>query len=176
MTEEIQTKLFESLQSRGLEVAIALLAVILLKGFFYRIVKKLVHQGGTGRRRAATLAGVLNAIGDIVLYFIVILVVLRFFGVDITPILAGAGIVGLAVGFGAQSLVKDFIAGLLILFENQYNIGDMVQIGNAVGEVTRMTVRSTVLRDDEGKVYFIPNGSITTVINLSRDMRSHQGR
>lgn len=73
-------------------------------------------------------------------------------------------------------MVKDFIAGLLILFENQYNIGDMVQIGSAIGEVTRMTVRSTVLRDSEGKIYFIPNGSITTVINLSRDTRSHQGR
>ncbi|MBI2056260.1 MAG: mechanosensitive ion channel [Candidatus Sungbacteria bacterium] len=167
---EIFTDIFnaERVVSYGWKIAAVLVLLLIFKSLFHEVVKKLVSHGSTGRRRAATLAGVLTAMGDVVLYFIIILLGLRFFGFDTTPILAGAGIVGLAVGFGAQSLVKDFIAGLLILFENQYNIGDMVQIGNAEGVVARMTVRSTVLRDDQGKLYFIPNGSIVTVINLSR--------
>lgn len=158
----------ERIVSYGWKIAGALVLLLVFKGLLHELVRNMVNHGSTGRRRAATLAGVLTAMGDVVLYFIIILLGLKFFGFDITPVLAGAGIVGLAVGFGAQSLVKDFIAGLLILFENQYNIGDKVQIGNAEGVVVRMTVRSTVLRDDVGKLYFIPNGSIVTVINVSR--------
>ena len=107
------------------------------------------------------------ATGNIVIYVVITVMVLSLFGVDIRPILAGAGVIGLAIGFGAQSLVKDFVSGLFILVENQYGIGDTVKIGSFEGRVVRITMRSTVLRNTEGKTYFISNGLIKDVINLS---------
>ena len=100
------------------------------------------------------------------IYVVLLLMVLSLFGVDIRPILAGAGVVGLAIGFGAQSLVKDFVSGLFILVEDQYGIGDKVKIGSNEGKVIRITMRSTVLKDDEGKNYYISNGTINNVIKF----------
>ena len=94
--------------------------------------------------------------------------ILNLFGIDIRPILAGAGVIGLAIGFGAQSLVKDFVSGLFILVENQYGIGDKIKIGNFEGNVTRITMRSTVLKDETGKTYYIANGMIKDIINMSQ--------
>jgi len=119
-------------------------------------------------KRAETLGNIIISIGNIIVYAIILFMVLNLFGVDIRPILAGAGVIGLAIGFGAQSLVKDFVSGLFILVENQYGIGDKVKIGNSEGNVIRITMRSTVLKDEEGKIYYISNGSIKDVINMSQ--------
>ncbi len=119
-------------------------------------------------RRAETLGHIIVSIGNIFIYAIILSMVINLFGVDIRPILAGAGVIGLAIGFGAQSLVKDFVSGLFILIENQYDIGDKVKIGSSEGNVIRITMRSTVLRDEEGKTYYISNGSIKNVINMSQ--------
>ena len=123
-------------------------------------------------QRAETLGRIIMSIGNMAIYAIILLMVLDLFGVDIRPILAGAGIIGLAIGFGAQSLVKDFVSGLFILVENQYGIGDKVKIGSSEGNVIRITMRSTVLKDKEGKVYYISNGSIKDVINMSQQKKS----
>ena len=119
-------------------------------------------------KRAETLGRIIVSIGNIVIYAIILFMVLNLFGVDIRPILAGAGVIGLAVGFGAQSLVKDFVSGLFILVENQYGIGDKVKIGTSEGKVIRISMRSTVLKDEEGKTYYVSNGSIKDVINMSQ--------
>ena len=119
-------------------------------------------------KRAETLGNIIVSIGNIVVYAIILFMILNLFGVDIRPILAGAGVIGLAIGFGAQSLVKDFVSGLFILVENQYGIGDKVKIGSSEGNVIRITMRSTVLKDEEGKIYYISNGSIKDVINMSQ--------
>jgi len=119
-------------------------------------------------KRAETLGHIIVSIGNILIYAIILSMVVNLFGVDIRPILAGAGVIGLAIGFGAQSLVKDFVSGLFILIENQYDIGDKVKIGSSEGNVIRITMRSTVLRDEEGKTYYISNGSIKNVINMSQ--------
>ncbi len=119
-------------------------------------------------KRAETLGHIIVSIGNIFIYAIILSMVINLFGVDIRPILAGAGVIGLAIGFGAQSLVKDFVSGLFILIENQYDIGDKVKIGSSEGNVIRITMRSTVLRDEEGKTYYISNGSIKNVINMSQ--------
>jgi len=153
--------------------------------FFGRIILKLavkrlvriVDDGDENHvsqkeRRAETLGHIIVTTGNIVIYIIILLMVLSVFGVDIRPILAGAGIIGLAIGFGAQSLVKDFVAGLFILIENQYGIGDKVKIGSFEGHVIRITMRSTVLKDEEGKLYYMSNGSINNVINLSQQKKS----
>jgi len=145
---------------------------IILKLVVKRLVK-VVDDGDNNRvsqkeKRAETLGHIIVTTGNIVIYAIILLMVLSLFGVDIRPILAGAGVIGLAIGFGAQSLVKDFVSGLFILVENQYGIGDTVKIGSFEGRVIRITMRSTVLKDDEGKLYYMSNGSINNVINLSQ--------
>lgn len=120
------------------------------------------------KKRSETITKIISDNGNLVIDAAVLLMILNLFGLNIGPILAGLGIVGLAVGFGAQSLIKDFVSGLFILIENQYNIGDKVQIGSATGKVARITLRTTVLEDDENKIYYIANGSITAVTNFSQ--------
>lgn len=123
-------------------------------------------------QRAETLGNIIITTGSIIIYTIILLMILSLFGIDIRPILAGAGVIGLAVGFGAQSLVKDFVSGLFILVENQYGIGDQVKVGSFEGEVIRITMRSTVLRNEEGKTYYISNGLIKDVTNMSQKNRT----
>ena len=123
-------------------------------------------------KRAETLGNIIVSIGNIVIYAIILFMILNLFGVDIRPILAGAGVIGLAIGFGAQSLVKDFVSGIFILVENQYGIGDKVKIGSFEGTVTRITMRSTALKDEEGKIYYISNGAIKDVINMSQNKKT----
>ena len=103
------------------------------------------------------------------LLLIVALTISSELGFDIGPILASAGIAGLAIGFGAQSLVKDVISGFFILFEDQYGVGDVVKIGDLSGVVERMTLRVTVLRNLEGQVHVIPNGNIHNVTVMTKD-------
>ena len=124
-------------------------------------------------KRAETLGCIIISIGNIVIYVIILFMILNLFGVDIRPILAGAGVIGLAIGFGAQSLVKDFVSGLFILIENQYSVGDRVKIGSSEGKVVKISMRSTILRDDEEKTYYFSNGSINNVVNLSQGGKSN---
>ena len=153
-------------------VILFFLGRIILKLVVKRLVK-IVDDGddthlSQKEKRAETLGHIIITTGNIVIYAVILLMVLSLFGVDIRPILAGAGVIGLAIGFGAQSLVKDFVSGLFILVENQYGIGDKVKIGSFEGQVIKITMRSTALKDNEGKVYYISNGSIKDVINMSQ--------
>jgi len=158
---------------------------IIILFFFSRIILKLVVKRlakivddgddthvSEKEKRAETLGRIIISTGNIVIYAVILIMVLSVFGVDIRPILAGAGIIGLAIGFGAQSLVKDFVSGLFILLENQYGIGDTVKIGSFEGCVIRITMRSTVLKDEEGKLYYMSNGAISSVINLSQGKKA----
>ena len=119
-------------------------------------------------QRARTLLSLLRSIGLVVIAVITVFMVLSAVGVNLGPLLAGAGVVGLAISFGAQSLVKDVISGLFILFENQFGVGDVVRIEGVSGMVERMTLRVVVLRDVEGVVHIVPNGEIKKVSNLTR--------
>ena len=118
-------------------------------------------------KRGHTIAQLVRSVGRSVLLIGVGLLSLNLF-VDIKPLLAGVGILSLAISFGAQSLVKDFIAGFFILFENQFVVGDVIQIGDKSGTVERMTLRIVTLRDVRGAIHIIPNGSIAMVSNLTR--------
>jgi len=118
-------------------------------------------------KRGQTIAQLIRSIGRVAILVGVTLLSLNLF-VDIKPVLAGVGILSLAVSFGAQSLVKDFIAGFFILFENQFVVGDVIQIGDKSGVVERMTLRLVVMRDLRGVVHIVPNGSITLVSNMTR--------
>ncbi|MED4969024.1 mechanosensitive ion channel family protein [Geobacillus sp. NFOSA3] len=118
-------------------------------------------------RREATLLRLLDNVITYVLYFIALIMILDTFGVEVKAILAGAGIVGLAVGFGAQSLVKDVITGFFIIFEDQFAVGDYVRIGNFEGYVEAIGLRVTKIRSWTGEVHILPNGSIAQVTNYS---------
>lgn len=119
--------------------------------------------------RIKTLRGTITTIVAIIIATAVILIVLPEFGVEIGPLIAGAGIAGLAVTLAAQNLIKDTINGLLVLFEDQYNEGDVVKISGLSGTVEEFNLRRTVLRDLDGTLHTIPNGSITTSSNYTRD-------
>jgi small conductance mechanosensitive channel len=129
------------------------------------------NQGRPSRveNRAETLRHIVGSFGKIVIWGIALLMIVREFKVDTGPLLTGAGILGLAVGFGAQSLVKDVISGFFILFEDQYGVGDSVRIGDMEGVVEHMTLRVTVLRNFEGHVHLIPNGSVSSLTVTTRD-------
>jgi small conductance mechanosensitive channel len=119
-------------------------------------------------QKGLTLVPLLESLAQYVLYFGGVLMILRVFDVDTTPILAGAGVIGLAVGLGAQNFVADVVAGFFILFENQYLVGDYIQIGDAQGRVEAINIRCTQIRDESGKLVIIPNGQIKTVVNYSK--------
>ncbi len=158
---------------------IQLAAIWLLGWFANRLVKIIarrieasVDDGdaavmSAAEKRGHTIAQLVRSVGRAVLLIGVGLLSLNLF-VDIKPLLAGVGILSLAISFGAQSLVKDFIAGFFILFENQFVVGDVIQIGEKTGTVERMTLRIVTLRDVRGAIHIIPNGSIAMVSNLTR--------
>lgn len=125
-------------------------------------------DGGGAEKRLKTLQKMMVTAGNLAIMLVIVLMTLDLFGVDIMPILTGVGIAGLAVGFGAKALVQDSIAGFFILVENQYDVGDTVRIDKFEGRVRQITLRSTVLCDQEGNVVYIPNGSIKSVVNCSQ--------
>jgi small-conductance mechanosensitive channel len=115
-----------------------------------------------------TLSSVMFSVGVFVIMFLAALQILPLLGINMGPLLASAGIAGVAIGFGAQALVHDFINGFFILVENQYDIGDTIKIAGVQGVVEAMTLRRTVLRDDNGSLHSVRNGQITIVTNLTR--------
>ena len=124
---------------------------------------------GIRARQVRTLASVITSVGVFVVLFVAALEVLPLLGFNLGPLLASAGVAGLAIGFGAQTLVHDFINGFFILLENQYDIGDTVRIAGVKGVVEEMTLRCTVLRDDDGTLHTVPNSQVTIVSNATRD-------
>lgn len=138
----------------------------LLRAFRSRIAPHITD--GEDARRAETLARVSRHLANVVIWLIAGMLILSELGISVAPILGAAGVVGLAVGFGAQSLVKDYVAGFFLLLENQVTKGDVVEIAGKSGEVQDVTLRYVQLRDYGGNVYFVPNGLITVVTNMSR--------
>jgi moderate conductance mechanosensitive channel len=118
--------------------------------------------------RAQTLALVLRSIASVAIWSIAVTMILSELGVSIGPLIAGAGIAGVAIGFGAQSLVKDFLTGIFMLVEDQYGVGDIIDAGEASGTVEAVSLRTTRLRDVNGTVWHIPNGAIERVGNMSQ--------
>jgi len=133
-----------------------------------------VLQAGKGAtsvraRQIRTLTSVITSIGIFIIIFVATLETLQLLGLNLGPLLASAGVAGLAIGFGAQTLVHDFINGFFIVLENQYDLGDKVRIAGVGGTVEQMTLRATILRDDDGTVHVVPNSQITIVSNTTRD-------
>jgi small-conductance mechanosensitive channel len=155
-------------------LAIVVLAFILQRGvtfFVNRMLRLAEKQVGNSQRASQlrTMAAIIRATSYSIIGFIVLLHVLSVFNIDLTPLLASAGVVGVGIGLGAQSIFKDMLNGIFILLEDQYNVGEVVKIAGLQGTVENLTLRCTTLRDGDGTVYIIPNSQIATVSNLSRD-------
>ncbi|EJL45770.1 small-conductance mechanosensitive channel [Brevibacillus sp. CF112] len=130
------------------------------------------HRHGGGKlqldqRRVDTMRVLVNNIIQYTIYFLAILMILQLIGIDLRPVLVSAGVLGLAVGFGAQSLVRDIITGFFIIFEDQFAVGDVVTINNMTGTVQEIGLRITRVRSWTGEVFIFPNGTITQVTNFS---------
>lgn len=143
------------------------LAQVLQRRVENGIIEKRVEQEQRARLRTLLRAG--TGILSVVIAGVAILMILLVLGINITPVLASVGIVGLAVSLGAQTLIKDYIGGVLILFENQYNVGEVIEIENVVGTVERIELRATYVRDISGKLFIVPNGEVRILSNNSRD-------
>jgi small conductance mechanosensitive channel len=120
------------------------------------------------KRRASTLGGILTSLVTVSVWFVTVLMVLRELAIDVLPILTGAGIAGLAIGFGAQNLVRDVISGFFMILEDQVRVGDIARINGVTGLIEQINLRTIVLRDGEGAVQVFPNGTITALANLSK--------
>lgn len=163
----------DKLASSGIIVLVGIVFFFLLqlglKKLERAIGEKDVIRESETTLRIKTLVKLFSWLGTIIVVGIVIYMVLADFGLDVAPLLAGAGIIGLAFGFGGQYLIRDLINGFFILLEGQYRINDVVQIGDFGGLVESINLRTTTLRDLEGRVVIIPNGEVKTVINFTKE-------
>jgi small conductance mechanosensitive channel len=158
-----------------LHVIILLLLAWLLMGVSRKLIRAFRNymnsRSGSAEesRRIETLARVFRYISTVVISLVAGMLALSELGISIAPILGAAGVVGIAVGFGAQSLIKDYFNGFFMLLENQIRQGDVIEVCGKTGLVEDITLRYVCLRDNEGSVHYVPNGQITTVTNKSRD-------
>ena len=165
------------LTTSGIKILGILITLVILSQMSRSIVKKLEGfvpekdslQATEAKKRAHTLGNTLRHALLLFLTFIAILMILGELGIQLGPLLATAGIGALAIGFGAQSLVRDVISGFFIILENQYRIGDVIEVAGVSGLVESVGLRRTVLRDLEGRVHTVPNGEIKIVSNLSKE-------
>jgi len=164
--------------ARGIRIVAIILIALILNRLLRSVTRRMIPSSGTegvGRiarmreQHVKTLAGLLYSAGTAVIVVGAILTALPEFGFNVTPIAAAAGLASLAIGFGAQHLVRDLINGFFIIIEDQFVVGEIVRIGTVVGRVEHVTLRRTVVRDVLGAVVSIPNGEISQVSNLSRD-------
>jgi moderate conductance mechanosensitive channel len=160
-------------------IALVLVSAWLINLFGGALVRKAVKKAIRGnkhesleeeRKREDTIITIITGALSLLIWPMALLVIVSQLGINIAPLIAGAGILGLAVGFGAQNFVKDMINGLFIIAENQYRVGDVVQLnGEYIGVVESISLRATILRDLDGIVYTVPNGNIEVTANYSKD-------
>ena len=163
------------LQANTIPIILILVASAFVAHFGVKIleavIKKTVGRIKTDtseddvKKRRDTLTGMFGTMLSVLVWLTAGFTILRKMGIDLTPLLAGAGVIGVALGFGAQSIIKDLLSGLFIIIENQYRVGDVVDIEGAAGTVEQITIRSTIIRDGDGNVHYLPNGNIMHVIN-----------
>ncbi len=165
--------------SHGIKIIVILfiawLSTRISRIFVSKLIKTLIEKaeivgkdGKVQKQRGETLGKVFSSTLKIVIWVIVILTILPEFGINPTPLLAGAGLIGLAIGMGSKNLVQDYLAGLFILLEDQYRVGEEVDIGGKKGKVIDLTLRRTIIKDEEEIVHYIPNGQIKSASNFSR--------
>ncbi len=145
--------------------------LIVIAGFLVKISKRIIYKGFSKfsmERNSDTVASLLSSLCKYAVYFIILCNILVMWGVNITSILALGGAVSVAVGLGAQDIVKDMMAGLFIITENQFGVGDIVELNGFSGTVEAIGIRTTRIRNADGNVHIVPNGQISIVTNMSK--------
>lgn len=177
LTNWLNESLLEWALTHGLKIVIIIIVGFIIGRTLHYVietaVRKAVTPHGFSSKRAEekrenTIIEILSGSARIVLWVVIFMMVLSELGVNVAPLLAGAGIVGVAVGFGGQYLIRDIITGIFVIWENQFRVGDVVTIGDATGVVESVTLRVTVLRDMNGVVHTIPNGEIKQTSNQTK--------
>lgn len=174
--ESLAPIVYEWLATHGIRIVLIIVAAWLVHFFAHRIIdnfiRNLVRRGNYSaeaeKKREDTLIQVMHGATVIMIWVVASLTLLTEFGVSIGPILAAAGIAGIALGFGGQYLIRDLISGIFIIIENQYRAGDVVCFDSTCGSVESMTLRMTTLRDLDGTVHHVPHGEVKQVSNLSK--------
>ncbi len=161
-----------NLLGKSIKILLLFLIIRIIVGLINKLINKTLknkkNEHLLNTKRSNTVAEVLKKLIKYILYFLGVIISLEMFNINTTSILATAGIGGIAIGFGAQSLVKDIITGFFIFFEDQYSVGDLVQIGTFQGNVEELGLRVTKLRDFSGELHIIPNSTIQIVTNKTR--------
>lgn len=159
--------------SNGIKIILILFGALVinhvLRAFIEKVINKQIENriNGGKKKKAETLIGIFGGTLKFIIWIAAVLMILPEFGVNVAPILAGLGLVGLAVGMAARDIISDFISGLFILLEGQYNLGDKVKIAGLEGEVKEITLRRTTIKDEAGVLHSIPNGQIKIVAKKS---------
>jgi len=160
--------------SHGIKIILILIIAYLINRLGGKVIERAIRKGvrdttkeATGKRQN-TLIGVFVGALKVIVWLVAIMMILPELGINVGPILAGAGILGVALGFGAQYMIRDFLAGLFIIIENQYREGDVVCLDGTCGLVEDINLRKTILRDLDGIVHHVPNGEIKKASNLSK--------
>jgi small conductance mechanosensitive channel len=151
-------------------IGVGLIFILLINrsiGFFFRKLRS-KYANSAYQKRLDTFSNLIQNVVSVTILLLFILIVATDAGFNITPILTGAGILGLAISFGSQTLIKDLIAGFFIIVENQFNVGDTIKIATQEGVVVKLNLRTTVIRDKKNSIIYIPNSSITTVEVINR--------
>jgi len=172
--ENFIPKLISWIFAHGIKIFVILIVAYLINRFGGKIIERAIRRGvmdttkEATEKRQNTLIGVFTGALKIAVWLMAIMMILPELGINIGPILAGAGILGVALGFGAQYMIRDFLAGLFIIIENQYREGDVVCLDGTCGLVEDIALRKTILRDLDGIVHHVPNGEIKKASNLSK--------
>lgn len=157
-----------------LRIAAIALGAYFLRFFLMQATGKILETinhgitGGRKRERIKTLRSIISNLLSFGIGVAALLIILSEFGVDIAPLIAGLGVLGLGIGLAAQTLIKDYISGFFIFFENQFNVGDEIEIAGKRGTVDELTLRYTVLKDEKGDTHIVPNSQITAVTRFKK--------
>lgn len=165
------------LTSNGLQILLVLVVAFVVlrvsKAAITTVIRRAVSDHDaldptSERKREDTLIGIFQFLVRIIVYIVVAMMVLSEFGIDVGPLIAGAGIVGVALGFGSQYLVRDLISGFFMILENQFRIGDVISVNGVSGKIENVSLRITTIRNMEGTVHYIPNGEIKVLSNMTK--------
>ena len=167
----LSTEVIKNLTFTGALIVGALIARVSAEFVVRAVINKFEDENAEEdsqiEKRIYTLSSIIKNAINLLIIGITLLTIMSQWGIDIAPILAGAGIMGLAVGFGSQAIVRDVVTGFFILLENTYNVGDEINIAGKTGRVVEMNLRTTIIKDKDGNRYTIPNSSISVIQQVS---------
>ncbi|MDR1990067.1 MAG: mechanosensitive ion channel family protein [Acidobacteriaceae bacterium] len=164
--------------THGVRILVIFVAAVVVRRAAVMAIGRVRHHVGHGhthgeadaetQRRASTIAGILERLVAVLIWSVLGMMLLRELSIDVMPVLTGAGIAGLAIGFGAQNLVRDVISGFFLILEDQVRVGDSARVNDITGTIEQVNLRTIVVRDGEGAVHMFPNGTVSSLANLSK--------